>query len=70
MAPLELGRRDAAESRVTANRVVPAFDELEGHHARLGLCRKAPAREQLALQRREEALVHGLIPETKNLSEA
>src|SRR5229473_777134 len=61
MTPLELDRRDAAESLVTADRVVPAFDELEDRHARLGLRRKAPAREQLALQRREEALAHGVV---------
>src|SRR5512145_2166431 len=61
MTPLKLDRRDAAESLVTADRVVPTFDELEDRHARLGLRRKAPAREQLALQRREEALAHGVV---------
>src|SRR3989442_13335165 len=61
MTPLELDRRDAAESRVTANRVVPAFDELEDRHAGLRLRFEPPAREQLALQRREEALAHGVV---------
>src|SRR6266849_2465403 len=61
MTPLELDRRDAAESRVTANRVVPAFDELEDRHAGLRLRLETPAREQLALQRREEALAHGVV---------
>src|SRR6267378_2034676 len=61
MTPLELDRRDAAESRVTANRVVPAFDVLEDRHAGLRLRLETPAREQLALQRREEALAHGVV---------
>src|SRR5712691_10059159 len=61
MTPLELDRRDAPESRVTANRVVPAFDELEDRHAGLGLRFETPARKQLTLQRREEALAHRVV---------
>src|SRR5512134_662962 len=61
MTPLELDRRDASETRMAARWVVPALDELEDRHARLGLRRKAPAIEQLAFERREEALAHRVV---------
>src|SRR5918994_5529617 len=61
MTPLELDRRDAAESLVTPDGVVPAFDELEDRHARLGLGWETLARKQLALKRREEALAHRVV---------
>src|SRR5258708_4613819 len=35
MTPFELDRRDAPESLVTPDRVVPTFDELEDRHAHL-----------------------------------
>src|SRR6266446_3718658 len=41
--------------------VVPAFDEVEDGEARVGLRAEAFAIEQLALERREEALAHGVV---------
>src|SRR5437660_897176 len=41
--------------------VVPAFDEVEEGEARVGLGAEAFAIEQLALERREEALTHGVV---------
>jgi len=49
MTPLELDWPDAAKTGVTPRLVVPAFDELEDRHARLGLGLEAPAIKQLAL---------------------
>ena len=46
---------------MTSRRVVPAFDELEDRHARLGLGHETPARKKLAFQSREEALAHGVV---------
>src|SRR5262245_60296623 len=56
IAALEVRRRPVAETRMTPMRVVPAFDELEHRDLRLGLVLEAPPLEQLAFQRREEAL--------------
>src|SRR5437879_13434315 len=42
-------------------RIVPAFDEAEDGEARVGLRAEAVAMEQLALERREEALAHGVV---------
>ena len=42
-------------------RVVPALDEFEDGHLRLGLGLKATAVQQLAFQRGEEAFAHGVI---------
>src|SRR2546428_647585 len=41
--------------------VVPAFDEVEDGEARVGLRAEAFAIEQLALERREEALAQGVV---------
>src|SRR6266508_450631 len=41
--------------------VVPAFDEVEESEARVGLGAEAFAIEQLALERREEALTHSVV---------
>src|SRR3989475_12041586 len=41
--------------------VVPAFDEVEDGEARVVLRAEAFAIEQLALERREEALAHGVV---------
>jgi hypothetical protein len=41
--------------------VIPAFDEVEEGEARGGLGAEAVAVEQLALERREEALTHGAV---------
>jgi len=41
--------------------IVPAFDEVEDGEARVGLGAEAFAIEQLALERREEALTHGVV---------
>src|SRR6267378_2490337 len=61
MTALELDRRDTAKSLVTADRVVPALDKLEDRHARFGLRLETPAREQLAIERGEEALAHRVV---------
>src|SRR5438552_16012829 len=42
-------------------RIVPAFDEVEDGEARVGRRAEAVAIEQLALERREEALAHGVV---------
>ena len=42
-------------------RVVPALDPFEHGHPGLGLAPEAPAIEQLAFQRSEEALGHGVV---------
>lgn len=42
-------------------RIVPAFDEVENGKARVGLGAEAFAIEQLGLERREEALTHGVV---------
>src|SRR5712692_7135069 len=42
-------------------RIVPAFDEVEDGEARVGLRAEAFAIEQLALERREEALAQGVV---------
>ena len=47
---------------MTASGVVPAFDELEDGHARLGLGPERPAVEQLAFEGGEEALHRCVIP--------
>src|SRR5947209_889563 len=46
---------------MSAPRVVPAFDEVEHGKASVGLRAEAFASEQLALERREEALAHGVV---------
>ena len=50
-----------AERGVAAARVVPALDELEKSHPRLGLRRPPPPVDQLALECGEEALAHRVI---------
>jgi hypothetical protein len=42
-------------------RIVPAFDEVEDGEARVGLRAEAVAIEQLALERREEALAERVV---------
>ncbi len=49
---------------MAAARVVPAFDEVEDAQARVGVCREAGPIEQLALERREEALAEGVVVPT------
>src|SRR3990167_6672403 len=61
MTPFELDRRYSAKARMTSGGVVPAFDELEDRHARLCLRLETPACQQLAFQRREEALAHRVV---------
>src|SRR5271169_4303982 len=41
--------------------VVPALDELEHRHARLDLSVETAAVEQLAFERGEKALAHGIV---------
>ncbi len=41
--------------------VVPALDEVEDHHPRFGLGFETPTVDQLAFQRREETLCHGVV---------
>src|SRR6266446_4440410 len=44
-----------------APRIVPAFDEVENGEPRVGLRAEALSIEQLALERREEALAEGVV---------
>ena len=46
---------------MAAMRIVEAFDEVEDRHARLDLGLEVAAVEQLAFQRGEEALAHGVV---------
>src|SRR5256886_11438131 len=46
---------------MSAPRVVPAFDEIEHGQARVGRRAEALTIEQLALERREEALAHRVV---------
>jgi len=41
--------------------VIPALDELEHRHARLDLSAEVAAVEQLAFERSEKALAHGIV---------
>ncbi len=41
-------------------RVIPPLDEHEARHPGVGLGSEARARDELALERREEALAHGV----------
>ena len=41
--------------------IVEAFDEGKDGHARLGVGSEAAAIDQFALERREEALAHGIV---------
>ena len=57
----EIQRRQVAQRGMTPPRVVPPFDEREHRRPRLGVRRPLRAVEQLALQRREEALGHRVV---------
>src|SRR5690349_7604671 len=46
---------------MTAARVIPTFDEIEYRHACLDLGLEAAALEQLAFERGEKALAHGIV---------
>src|ERR1700749_1888614 len=46
---------------MAASRIVEAFDEGECRMARLGLCLEPAAIEELAFERGEEALTHGIV---------
>ena len=46
---------------MAAVRVVPAFDEFEDRHPGFDLCLEPVTVEELALERREEALTHRVI---------
>src|SRR5208282_5165272 len=61
MRPLVVDRREIVERGMTPMWVVPALDELEQRHARIGWGLEAAAREQLAFQGREEALAHRVV---------
>jgi hypothetical protein len=54
-------RREIVEGRMAAMRVVPALDEVEDRHTRLDLGLEAAPVEQLAFERGEEALIHGVV---------
>src|SRR4029450_183760 len=58
---LELDRRQVVEGGMSARRVVPAFDELEDRGLSLGRAPQPDAVQQLALERREEALAHRVV---------
>src|SRR5690606_191746 len=61
MRPLVVDRRAVAEARVPTMRVVPALDPFEDGHAGFRLALEPPTIQQLALQRREEALSHRIV---------
>ena len=52
---------EVAERRVSALGVVEAFDEVEHSQFGFGSVDKTRAIEQLALERGEEALAHGVV---------
>src|SRR5947209_422880 len=54
-------RRLVVQAGMPTVRVVPALDEVEDGHPRLGLAREATAVQQLALERGEEALTEGIV---------
>ena len=58
---LEVRRRRVAERRVDPAGVVEALDEAEDFTPRVRRRRKAASVEELALQRREEALAHRVV---------
>src|SRR5579872_4089642 len=58
---LVIDRREIADRGMTAATIVEAFDECEDRRARLGLVLEAAALEQLAFERGEEALAHGVV---------
>ena len=49
------------------SRVVPTFDEIKNGRPRLGVRRQGRAVEQLALERREEALGHRILQSRRML---
>src|SRR5437762_1673732 len=59
--PLIHHGRQVIERGMAATWIGPAFDEVEESEARVGLGAEAFAIEQLALERREEALTHGVV---------
>ena len=61
MTSFEAHRADVPDRRVPASGVVEAFDIGKDRHPSLGLGSKRPAIEQLALERGEEALAHGVV---------
>src|SRR5206468_1633284 len=61
VGPLEIHRGQVLEGRMAAAWVVPAFEEVENGEARVRLGREALSIEQLALERREEALAEGVV---------
>src|SRR3990170_1656691 len=61
MSPLEYDGRQVVERRMAAPRVVPALDEVEDRKAGLGRRAEAVTVEQLALERREEALAERVV---------
>jgi len=61
MTPFVVDRRWIVERRVAAVRVVPSLDEIEHRHAGLDLGLEPAAVEQLAFERGEEALAHGIV---------
>jgi hypothetical protein len=56
VAPFEVDRGDAAERRMAAPRVVPAFDIREERYTSFGLTAEAASVDELALEAGEEAL--------------
>src|ERR1700709_1061675 len=52
---------DLSDGGVQPHWIVEAFDVAEAGDLGFGLRREFPAREQFALERREEALTHGIV---------
>ena len=60
-SPFVVDRGEIAEGRVSAPGIVPAFDEFEDGHTRLGLGLELPAVEEFAFEVCEEALAHRVV---------
>ena len=58
--------RDVADGGVSAFRVVEALDEVEDCEFGFGGCTESRAVEKLALERRKEALAHGIVVAVTN----
>ena len=60
-APFVADWRAISESGVASCRIVPALDEGEDGHAGFGLGLELPSVKELAFERGEEALTHGIV---------
>jgi hypothetical protein len=61
VTPLVIDRRQIVERGVAAMRVIPALNEIKDRDAGFDLGLEAAAVEQLAFERGEKALAHGIV---------